>query len=74
MSPDTTRKTIGDIAREQGASIHRVEYVVRTRDIRPVGRAGIIRLFDENAASLIAEELRLSDRRRHFAEEAPHAV
>lgn len=73
MSP--TWKTIGDIAREHGASIHRVEYLIRARAIRPAGRAGIIRLFDEAAAAEIGQELRRSGKPSYLPaeEEVRHA-
>lgn len=63
MSSDRALKTIGDIARDRGVSIHRVEYVVRARGIQPVGRAGIIRLFDHAGVARIASELQRSARR-----------
>jgi len=71
MSSQGTLKTIGDIARDRGVSIHRVEYLVRARGIRPAGRAGIIRLFDEAAAAEIGQELRRSTRIL-AREEVPH--
>ena len=49
--------TIGEIARRLGATIHRIEYVIRARGIRPCGWAGNARVFDEEAVKAIATEL-----------------
>lgn len=53
--------TIGSIARQCGVAVHRVEYILRTRRIDPVGRAASVRLFDEEAVEQIASELRRID-------------
>lgn len=37
--------TLGDLARETGIPPHRVKYALAAFDIRPVQRAGILRLF-----------------------------
>jgi hypothetical protein len=50
--------TIGEIARRLAVPIHKVEYVIRARDIRPYGRAGNARVFAEDAIEAIAAELR----------------
>lgn len=69
MQPSkVTVPTIGEIARRLGESIHRVEYVVRTRGIRPSGRAGHVRIFTETDVSRIADELRRIDARQQAAE------
>ena len=46
--------TIGDIARRLGQPDHRIEYLIRTRNIPHVARAGRYRLFDEAAVALLA--------------------
>lgn len=56
--------TVGEISRRLGAPQHRIEYIVRSRDIRPVSRAGNIRVFDESAVQFIASELRRIDQER----------
>ena len=53
--------TIGEIARRLGVAVHRVEYVVRTRNIHPVSRAGNLRVFSESGVDLIARELQRMD-------------
>lgn len=58
MAADNKALTIGHIAARCGVPIHRVEYVVKTRDIRPACRAGLARIFDESAADRIESEIR----------------
>jgi hypothetical protein len=50
--------TVGEIARRVGAPVHKVEYVIRTRGIRPCGRAGNARVFSEVDVARISSELR----------------
>lgn len=56
--------TVGQIAREHGVSRDRVLYIVRTRHIAPIARAGHFRLFDEQAAALVGAELKKIEQRR----------
>lgn len=49
--------TVGEIARRLGEPVHRIEYVIRARRIRPTGRAGSARVFPEDAVKAIALEL-----------------
>ncbi len=49
--------TIGEIARRLCVPAHRVEYIIRARDIRPCGWAGNARVFDEAGVAVIAAEL-----------------
>ncbi len=53
--------TVGEIARRTNSSIHRVEYVIRSRGIKPQGRAGNARIFSESDVELIANELHRID-------------
>ena len=57
--------TTGAIARRAGEPIHRVQYVVRTRHIKPVAVAGNLRVFSEAQVQRIESELRriAADRR-----------
>lgn len=58
--------TIGEIARRLGQPIHRIEYVVRVRGIRPTGWAGNARVFADGAIEVIAAELqRISEAKSH---------
>ena len=53
--------TVGQIARRLNEPLHRIEYVIRTRNIRPVSRAGNLRVFSEADVTYIASELRRID-------------
>ena len=58
-------RTPGLIARELGEPLHRIQYLLRTRDhIRPTARAGLVRLFDREAVSQLRHELNAIDARR----------
>ena len=51
--------TSGDIAKLIETKVTRVRHILATRDhIRPVGRAGLVRLYDESAITAVADELR----------------
>jgi len=56
--------TIGEICRRLDEPLHRVEYVIRSRGIQPVARAGNARVFAEGDVSLIRGELRRIDEDR----------
>jgi hypothetical protein len=62
-------RTAGVIATEIGEPLARVLYVLRNRDIKPIGRAGVLRLYDRKAVDLVRDAIRDMDRRR----EAAHA-
>ena len=49
--------TSGDIARLLGANFNRVRYLLSSRGIAPVGRAGITKIYDASALRAIAREL-----------------
>lgn len=53
--------TIGEIARRLDCPVHRIEYVIRARRIRPCGRAGNARVFPDDAVEAIAMELQRID-------------
>jgi DNA-binding transcriptional MerR regulator len=56
--------TVGTIAARAKVPVHRVLYVIESRGIRPVGRAGNARVFTEADALRIAGELRRIDEDR----------
>jgi hypothetical protein len=62
-------RTPGILAREVGAPLNRVLYVLRHRNIKPIGRAGVLRLYDRVAVDMVRDALRVMDERR----EAAHA-
>jgi hypothetical protein len=49
--------TVGEIARRLAQPAHRIEYVIRSRRIRPCGWAGNVRVFPDEAVRAIANEL-----------------
>ena len=53
--------TVGEIARRIGCPIHRIEYVIRVRNLTPKGRAGNARVFSEADVRYIAAEIRRMD-------------
>lgn len=66
--PDTrpipSLKTPGVLASILGQPLHRVLYVLRTREhIRPTARAGRLRLFDNEAVAMLRHELNAMDAR-----------
>jgi DNA-binding transcriptional MerR regulator len=50
--------TVGEIALRLKASIHRVEYIIRSRAIQPTNRAGNARIFTDADVERIGSELR----------------
>ena len=50
--------TVGVIAERCRASVHQVEYVIRSRNIEPAGTAGNARVFTEADVQHIASELK----------------
>jgi hypothetical protein len=52
MATTPQLRTPGVIASELGAPLSRVLYILRTRGIRPIGRAGILRLYDRAAVDM----------------------
>ena len=60
MAPETDPPlvpTVGAIARRLGEPVHRIEYVIESREIQPCGWAGNARIFSEADVSRIASEL-----------------
>jgi len=73
MSPSTSTTilpTVGEIARRLGESLHRIEYVIRSRNIPPASRAGHVRIFAESDVARIAGELRLIDNQQEDEDSA----
>lgn len=55
-------RTPGVIASELDAPLSRVLYLLRKLNIRPIGRAGVLRLYDRHAVEVIRAEMQLSNR------------
>lgn len=56
-TPSVVLPTVGVIAQESGRPVHTVEYVIRSRNIKPIGFAGNARVFSESAVQRIKSEL-----------------
>lgn len=54
-------RTPGVIADELSAPLSRVLYILRKHNIRPIGRAGVLRLFDRSAVDAVRDALHTMD-------------
>ena len=63
-TPSKHMVTSGEIGRRLNEPIHRIEYVLRTRDIPPRGIAGNCRVYEEADVERIAEILRTIDAKK----------
>jgi hypothetical protein len=61
MNTASLMPTIGIIAERLGEPLHRIEYIIRSRNIQPSGRAGNARVFTEADIDRIDAELRRID-------------
>lgn len=50
--------TVGELARRLGRPVHAIEYLIRSRGIKPCGRAGNARVFSQADLQFIEGELR----------------
>lgn len=64
MSQPPLLLTVGEIARRSQTKVHRVEYIIRSRNIQPIGWAGHARVFSSASLSHIESELRRMDTER----------
>jgi hypothetical protein len=67
-SPALAALTLGDIANQHGADKDRVRYIIKTRGIQPIGRAGHYRLFDQSASDAVGEVINEIDGKRIASE------
>lgn len=49
--------TIGSIAKATNSTVYRIEYIIRTRDIKEVSWAGNCRVFSDFDFQMIAKEV-----------------
>lgn len=63
-----TAFTLGDIAKQHGADKDRVRYIIDTRGIEPIGRAGNYRLFDQAASDAVGRAIDEIDGKRVASE------
>ena len=64
MSQPPLLLTVGEIARRLQTKVHRVEYIIRSRNIQPIGWAGHARVFSDASLDHITSELRRMDAER----------
>ena len=63
--PIARLRTPGVLAADLDVPLHRVVYILQTRDhIKPAARAGRLRLYDREAVALIRHELNAIDARQ----------
>ncbi len=63
--PVAKLRTPGVLAADLDVPLHRVLYILQTRDhIKPSARAGQLRLYDRAAVALVRHELNAIDARR----------
>jgi hypothetical protein len=60
--------TTGQIAQQVNEDRDRVSYAIRKTGVRPIGRAGMVRLFPQSAVNTVREFLQPRQ-----SKEAPHA-
>jgi len=60
----TRALTVGEIAARLGQPVHRIEYVIDSRGLRPTAWAGHARIFSESDLHYIASVLRRIDAER----------
>lgn len=63
MTQPSIAPTVGEIAKQLGEPLHRIEYIIRSRNIQPASRAGNVRIFAEAEVAHIADQLRQIDAR-----------
>lgn len=56
--------TVGVLARECGCEAHQIEYLIRSRQIEPIQRAGNLRVFAPEVVDMLKDELRKIEKRR----------
>lgn len=49
--------TAGTMAERLGVPIHKVQYILRTRQIEPAGKAGVLRVYSEEQLAEVAANL-----------------
>jgi hypothetical protein len=57
MSETRTALTIGVISKLLNCPIHKIEYLIRAREIQPMERAGNLRVFSSDVLDVLKKEL-----------------
>jgi len=56
--------TVGEIARRLDAPLHKIAYIIRSRNIQPISTAGNLRVFSDTQVHRIASELQQIEQER----------
>lgn len=56
--------TAGTMAERLGVPLHKIQYVLRSRNIKPVGKAGTLRVYSEAQVDEVAENLETINERK----------
>lgn len=70
---ETKLLTVGLIAKQLNLPIHKVLYLITSRNIRPIQRAGSLRVFSEDTIDILRAEMK-TDRRHHFVNSSDQIV
>lgn len=65
-----TLLTVGQVAKELACPIWQVQYLLRARDIKPVCRVGVLRLFQTDIVDILQQELDVIRQRQSKTEVA----
>ena len=49
--------TVGEIAKRLDCPIHKILYLIETRQIKPIQRAGCLRIFNDEVLEILRAEL-----------------
>ena len=60
---ETKLLTVGEIAKQLNCPIHKVLYLIQSRQIKPFQRAGCLRIFGEDVVDMLRSELTVSQQR-----------
>lgn len=64
VSPGIALHTVTSLAKSHNLPWYRVAYHLKSRQVRPIGRAGHCNLYDDGAVAAVAElAARMEDRR-----------
>ena len=57
-------RTVGQLAKEAGCPIWKVHYLLTSRGIAPIGRAGALRLYAPSVVEKLRKEITAIERRK----------
>jgi len=56
--------TVGQLAQQTKSPIWKIQYLLRSHDIREIGRAGNMRMFSPDVVEILRRELKQIKKRR----------